>query len=620
MTNREQHFATLKAKYQVSDFEESSPNSPLYLLLRKLDLGLALLPFEVDWLKEHQLLQELWQNKADREQEIDLEISHLKSQYHAISHILPWQNSPLSLILCKLESGYPLTDSEMKWLQYNYLHNLRVIARQMEQFLTLKAKYRATQYQDSSLSSPLYPILKQLESEKRLSETEINWLKSNELLETLAIFEQQESVREEHFAKLKAKYQATQYSDSSVSSPLSKILENLDADILLSQAECNWLKEHDLVETLKIAQVRKQKQHFAELKKQYKATQYKLSSPSSHVYLILKNIDAGKPINEADSQFLKKRKLTETIVIAIEKYLANLLLKVKNGQPLEQANIAWLKQLGSQELLMLFQGIEHYTQLTKEYDVLDCLKQDKLLSYDSKLYPILKKLDKGKRLVPEEAAWLHAEKLLYPEQKIFTSYHKNEASFYEHEYKRSDNKWNLANASSHWRKAGEPEQALKQTDTLKFNKIKDKRLKSALLTTKGGALRDMRALDQAEQCALQAINAHSNTHHPYTLMGALCYETGRYVQGDEYFEEAIKREASPRDEDAEIKRIIEKADQTQCLEIVQYRLQKDLNGTKRIIWKLNEQKREEIATFLLEEDNVKYRWAKDYVKKVKQTG
>ncbi len=622
MINREQHFATLKAKYQVSDFEESSPYSPLYLLLRKLDLGLALLPFEVDWLKEHQLLQELWQNKAEREQEIQLEISHLKSQYNAKSYILPWQNSLLSLILCKLDSGYPLTESELKWLGNNHLPHLRVIARQLEQFLTLKAKYRANQFQDSSLSSPLYPILKQLESEKRLSETEINWLKSNELLETLAIFEQQESVREEHFAKLKAKYQATQYSESSVSSPLSKILENLDAGKMLTEAETNWLKAHELIETLQIAQVRKQKQHFAELKKQYKATQYKLSSPSSHVYLILKNIDAGKPINEADSQFLKKRKLTETIVIAIEKYLANLLLKVKNRLPLDQANIAWIKQLGSQELLMLFQGIEHYTQLTDEYDVLNCLNnQDKLLSYDCKLYPILKKLDKGKRLVPEEAAWLHAEKLLYPEQKIFTTYHKNEARFYEHEYKRSDNKWNLANASSHWRKAGEPEQALKQTDKLNFKKIKDKRLKSALLTTKGGAFRDMSALDQAEQSALQAINAHSNTHHPYTLMGALCYETGRYVQGDEYFEEAIKREASPRDEDAEIKRIIEKADKNQCIEIVLYRLQKDMNGTKRIIWKLNEQKREEIATFLLEEDKVKYRWAKDYVcKKVKQTG
>ncbi|MEK8017705.1 MAG: hypothetical protein VSS75_012605 [Candidatus Parabeggiatoa sp.] len=618
MTDREQHFATLKAKYQVSDFEESSPYSPLYFLLRKLDLGLALLPFEVDWLKEHQLLQELWQNKAEREQEIHLEISQLKSQYHAISHTLPWQNSPLSLILCKLKSGYPLTESELKWLglENNHLPHLIVIARQLEPFFTLKAKYRATQYQDSSLSSPLYPILKQLESEKRLSETEINWLKSNELLETLAIFEQQESVREEHFAKLKAKYQATQYSESSVSSPLSQILENLDAGKRLIEAETNWLKAHELIETLQIAQVR----DFAEIKKQYKATQYKLSSPSSHLYLILKNIDAGKPINEADSQFLNKRKLTETIVIAIEKYLANLLLKVKNRQPLEQANIAWIKQLGSQELLMLFQGIEHYTQLTKEYGVLNCLNQDKLLSYDRKLYPILKKLDKGKRLVPEEAAWLHAEKLLYPEQNIFTTYHKNEASFYEQEYKRSDNKWNLANASSHWRKAGEPEQALKQTDTLKFKQIKDKRLKSALLTTKGGALRDMRALDQAEQCALQAINAHSNTHHPYTLMGALCYETGRYVQGDEYFEQAIKRGASPRDEDAEIKRIIEKADQNQCLEIVQYRIKKDLNGTKRIIWKLNEQKRQEIATFLLEEDNVKYRWAKDYVKKVKQTG
>ena len=49
---RVQHFATLKTKYQASDYKDSSPSSPLYLILRKTDLGIELTEFELNWLKE----------------------------------------------------------------------------------------------------------------------------------------------------------------------------------------------------------------------------------------------------------------------------------------------------------------------------------------------------------------------------------------------------------------------------------------------------------------------------------------------------------------------------------------------------------------------------------------
>ena len=72
-------------------------------------------------------------------------------------------------------------------------------------------------------------------------------------------------------------------------------------------------------------------------------------------------------------------------------------------------------------------------------------------------------------------------------------------------------------------------------------------------------------------------------------MGAICYERGEYYEGDRWFAEAIKRGASPRDEDAEIKRVVREA--------------KD------------ESKRREVVEYLLQKDPNRYAWAQSYLKK-----
>jgi len=52
-------------------------------------------------------------------------------------------------------------------------------------------------------------------------------------------------------------------------------------------------------------------------------------------------------------------------------------------------------------------------------------------------------------------------------------------------------KWNLPNASSHWRKADEPQQALQVMNNLDIAKIPENKLKSALLTNRGGPCLDI---------------------------------------------------------------------------------------------------------------------------------
>ena len=54
---RVQHFAALKSKYQATNYQDSSPSSLLYLILRKADLEIGITDFEWNWLLNRELLK-----------------------------------------------------------------------------------------------------------------------------------------------------------------------------------------------------------------------------------------------------------------------------------------------------------------------------------------------------------------------------------------------------------------------------------------------------------------------------------------------------------------------------------------------------------------------------------
>lgn len=59
-------------------------------------------------------------------------------------------------------------------------------------------------------------------------------------------------------------------------------------------------------------------------------------------------------------------------------------------------------------------------------------------------------------------------------------------------------------------------------------------------------------------------------------MGTICYERHQYQECDKWFEEAIKRGASPREQDAEIKRIVKNTkDKKKREKVAKYLWQKD---------------------------------------------
>ena len=385
----------------------------------------------------------------------------------------------------------------------------------------------------------------------------------------------------------------------------------------LSESELNWLEEYQLSDTLNIVLEIEQKRHFAELKVKYKATTYEDSSLSSHLYKVLKKIDLETQLGEPDINFLKKRKLTETITLALDKCVASLKSKIKLGEQLSEADIEWLQKNGREDVITF--AIDKYAASLKskiqsgeqlsEADI-DWVKQngredvitfaqekefaalkvkyriiDRDFPFDP-FYAIMVKLEKEERLDPVLVVQLIQQELLAKHGRIAIAYHRLEARFSEQEYERTGNKWNLPNASSHWRKADEPESALKVTENLDFDQIKENKLKSALLTTRGGAFRDIDKLDDAQKCALKAIEYQPQSHHPYTLMGAICYERGQYSQGDDWFNKAIKRGAESEDIDSELKRVVKNA---------------------------KDEKRREVVEYLLTKNPQRYAWAKAYI-------
>jgi len=523
----------LYEKYKAAHYAGMEALNPLSFILRKAELGFHLKASEWQWLDQHQLIEtkDVIKNQEDYRNsllaEVRSELFKLRQNPFVCFSITttPAIDSEVALTLYKMNAQERLSEWEALSVDHGY-HRLL-------DFNDRKQKYGIIE--EIPFDASAEKILSKLENQIPLRATDIEWLCARNAYSFLNPLQNQ-------FSRLQSKYRAI-VQEGVTYNPLlvCHILQKLEEKKLPNEAEAQYLKEKGFSETLEIVQ----KMEFSALKEKFQATQIQDDNITHHLYKVLKKLEAGISLPEPDINYLKKRKLFETLKFAYQKETDSLIHKIEQGQGLRPDDIAWCEEHDFVEIVFLWLKMDYEVEHRKD-------------TLESPLYLILKKLEAGSRLNDDEVVWLESEKLLHPSSKIYIAYHTLEAQFYENEYKRTKDHWKLASASAHWRKAEKPKWALKQTDDLDFKKIKPAKLKAALLTTRGGALRDINHLDEAEQCALEAIKHFPDSHNPYTLMGALCYQTGRFGDGDRWFEEASKRGAEPRDQDAEIKRILRK--------------------------------------------------------------
>ncbi len=521
---------------------------------------------ELQWLAENRLFNciefiSLQQYKAEEKKRLETELMQLRAKYR-IPHTIEFPiNSSIYSVLWKLEIGHTLANSDFELLNAHHLVETVALIQDIASFSQLKTKFKATQDLSLFPEEPLYLILKKLDVKEQLSDFEADWLLDSGFEETLEIYCQQEDIKkaELEFLELKSKYQVSFYPDNSISSRLYSILKKINSGGTLDIKDCEWLKKKNLHTLITLSEEQKINRLFIKLKEDYHAVNHPDIKPFGQLFKVLIKMaycDAGVS------------KLIGIIQTLPEYFKSELLEK----------DINWLKKEGLSETTEIARKI-HFQSLKSKYQIID--PNLPIVPF----YEIMLKLEREERLDPKQVVQLIEEGRLAKRGKIAISYYRLEAIFYEKEYQRTGNRWNLPSASSNWRKANEPEKALKVTENVNWSKVQEADLKSALLVTRGASFRDLNQLDEGESCATQAMESQPDSHQPYTLMGAICYDQGKYTDGDTWFEMAAERGAD--DTDDEIERII--------------RMTKDKD------------KRREVVEYLLRKNPKRYGWAKSYL-------
>lgn len=196
---------------------------------------------------------------------------------------------------------------------------------------------------------------------------------------------------------------------------------------------------------------------------------------------------------------------------------------------------------------------------------------------------ILEKVDSGRRLAEDEYVWLTTVAKEHFTAALESAYHQREADFFAGEFNRTGDPWNAVNASGHYRRCGQSATALELLDGVSTQPTSHPKLRSAVCTTRGGAMRDLGRLDEARQLGEEGHEYQPGDFRPCTLLGAVHMELGNFVDARTWYSEAEARGATQKSIDSELRRIFQRADRV---------------------------KREAIKAFLLRDNPQRFAWVR----------
>jgi hypothetical protein len=242
-----------------------------------------------------------------------------------------------------------------------------------------------------------------------------------------------------------------------------------------------------------------------------------------------------------------------------------------------------LEETGRADFGILRAPVERRERLSEERALRERYQIDYFEREDKRrLFGILRAVERGARLRDEDVVWLKERELL--SDALRRVFHEHEAKYHCVRFEQGGDPWEAVNASSHFRKAGSPSDAVAVLERVDLDTRRDSHLKSAVCTTRGGALRDLGRFQDAVVSAEQAHGFEPKSFHPCTLLGALFYELGRRAEGDAWFARAVERGAKPESIDQELRAILRRA-----------------SGPRR----------EEMTRHLLAVDPQRYAWVRD---------
>lgn len=162
---------------------------------------------------------------------------------------------------------------------------------------------------------------------------------------------------------------------------------------------------------------------------------------------------------------------------------------------------------------------------------------------EPELYPramrLLQALAKGRRLKQIDVLWLQTEADECWTSEVAVAWHLVEAEVHTAAWRETRDPWDAINASSHWRKGNRAELAISLTgEALAAMRTAGPKIRAALATTRGAALRAVARHIEAKALAEDAHSLVPDDYRPCTLLGAIHIEMGDYSSGLDWFEKA----------------------------------------------------------------------------------
>lgn len=192
--------------------------------------------------------------------------------------------------------------------------------------------------------------------------------------------------------------------------------------------------------------------------------------------------------------------------------------------------------------------------------------------YFGRLMSILRKVDADERLDEEDTVWLSTVGKEYFTVELRSAYHRLEADFFAGEFHKTRDPWSAINASSHYRKCGQADDADALLSLIEIERH-SLRIQAALCTTHGGAMRDMSRWFEALRLGERAYALQPRDYRPCTLLGAIYMETGQYSLGQAWYDKAIERGATVDDIDRDIRTILARLPQSRRSDLESFLLQ-----------------------------------------------
>lgn len=312
---------------------------------------------------------------------------------------------------------------------------------------------------------------------------------------------------------------------------------------------------------------------------------------------ILLKIDAGEPVTALQRQFLVTTGLRALDALAegqatLEEFQAA--AQREQAARIEEASVKALKDAAelperaearAAAVKATFAAMANDPALRRKREAKELRQRFGVGYIESDDYPrvmaLLRQVANGQRLKVDDLAWLKTEADYCWTDELQRAWHALEAAALTKAWESSGDPWNAVNASGHWRKAGEPERALRLTEAALAKVGSNPKLRSALATTRGGAMRDLRRLDEAKALASEAHQLTSSDYRPCTLLGAVHIELGDLLTGHEWYAKAESLGAPRQAIDHELRGLLMRSSSQEQQRICEYLLRQD---PERFAW------------------------------------